>query len=80
MSFSETEERSCRQLSEVVQGDYLIQSLKRSKITEYIESNDENDDRLYKATVKITDSDNFGKEKESSIHYLYRSKHQPGIG
>ena len=40
------------------------------KITEYIESNDENDDRLYKATVKITDSDNFGKEKESSIHYL----------
>ena len=70
MSFSETEERSCRQLSEIVQGDYLIQSLKRSKITEYIESNDENDDRLYKATVKITDSDNFGKEKESSIHYL----------
>lgn len=48
MSFSETEERSCRQLSEIVQGD----------------------DRLYKATVKITDSDNFGKEKESSIHYL----------
>lgn len=70
MSFSEIEERSCRQLSEIVQGDYLIQSLKRSKITEYIESNDENDDRLYKATVKITDSDNFGKEKESSIHYL----------
>ena len=43
MSFSETEERSCRQLSEIVQGDYLIQSLKRSKITEYIESNDENE-------------------------------------
>ena len=38
MSFSETEERSCRQLSEIVQGNYLIQSLKRSKITEYIET------------------------------------------
>lgn len=70
MSFSETEEKSCKQLSEIVQGDYLIQALKRSKITEYIESNDENDDRLYKATVKITDCDDSGKEKESSIYYL----------
>lgn len=70
MSFSETEEKSCKQLSEIVQGDYLIQALKRSKITEYIESADENDDRLYKATVKITDCDDSGKEKESSIYYL----------
>lgn len=67
MSFSETEERSCRQLSEIVQGDYLIQSLKRSKITEYIESNDENDDRLYKATVKITDSDNLEKSLSTFV-------------
>lgn len=70
MSFSETEEKSCKQLSEIVKGDYLIQALKRSKITEYIESTDENDDRLYKATVKITDCDDSGKEKESSIYYL----------
>lgn len=70
MSFSETEEKSCKQLSEIVKGDYFIQSLKRSKITEYVESNDENDDRLYKATVKIIDCDDSGKEKESSIYYL----------
>lgn len=70
MSFSETEEKSCKQLSEIVKGDYFIQSLKRSKITEYVESNDENDDRLYKATVKITDCDDSGKKKESSIYYL----------
>lgn len=70
MSFSETEEKSYKQLSEIIKGDYLIQALKRSKITEYIESNNENDDQLYKATVKITDCDDSGKEKESSIYYL----------
>lgn len=71
MSFSETEEKSCKQLSEIVKGDYLIQSLKRSKITEYIESADKNDDRLYKAKVNIIDADAIsGQEKCSSQYYL----------
>lgn len=71
MSFSETEEKSCKQLSEIVQGDYLIQALKRSKITEYIESADENDDRLYKAKVNIIDADEVsGKEKSTGLYYL----------
>lgn len=71
MSFTETEAQSCKELSEIVMGDYFIQALKRSKITEYVPSNDEHDDRLYKAKVLIIDADEVsGKEKQSALYYL----------
>ncbi|MEG1950848.1 MAG: DUF4494 domain-containing protein [Odoribacter sp.] len=71
MSFSETEAQSCKELSEIVMGDYFIQALKRSKITEYVPSNDERDDRLYKVKVLIIDADETsGKEKQSALYYL----------
>lgn len=71
MSFSETEEQSCKELSEMVMGDYFIHALKRSKITEYIPSNDEHDDRLYKAKVLIIDADEVsGQEKQTASYYL----------
>lgn len=71
MSFSETEAQSCKELSEIVMGDYFISALKRSKITEYVPSNDEHDDRLYKAKVLIMDADEIsGKEKQTALYFL----------
>ena len=55
----------------VISGDYYIKSLKKSNITELVPSEDENDDRWYKAKVNIIDADAIsGQEKCSSQYYL----------
>ena len=71
MSFTETEQKSCEELNKITSGDCYITAIKKSKITEVIESNDQNDDRWYKAKVAITDADKVsGKEKSSDQYYL----------
>ena len=45
--------------------------LKKSNITELVESNDGNDDKWFKAKVAIIDADQIsGKEKKSNQYYL----------
>lgn len=52
-------------------GEYYIPSLKKSNINEVVSSEDENDDRWYKAKVAIVDADEVsGKEKRSFQYYL----------
>ena len=71
MSFTETEQKSCEELNKITKGDCYISAIKKSKITEVIESNDEMDDRWYKAKVAIIDADEVsGKEKSSYQYYL----------
>lgn len=71
MSYTEAESRITREMESVVSGDYYISSPKKSNITEVVPSEDETDDRWYKAKVAIIDADEVsGKEKSSFQYYL----------
>lgn len=59
------------EMEALISGDYYISSLKKSNITELVPSEDENDDRWYKAKISIIDADEVsGKEKSSAQYYL----------
>lgn len=74
MSYTEAEARVIKEMGSIVSGDYYIKSLKKSNITELVPSEDENDDRWYKAKVNIIDADAVtGQEKCSSQYYLVAS-------
>lgn len=71
MSYTEAESRIMHEMESVIKGDYYITGLKKSNITELVESLDENDDRWYKAKIAIIDADEVsGKEKSSNQYYL----------
>ncbi len=71
MSYTEAESRIMNEMESVISGDYYISNLKKSNITEVVPSEDENDDRWYKAKVAIIDADEVsGKEKSSFQYYL----------
>lgn len=71
LSYTEAESRITHEMESVIKGDYYISSLKKSNITELVPSNDENDDRWYKAKIAIIDADEVsGKEKSSNQYYL----------
>jgi len=71
ISYTEAESRIMKEMESVVKGDYYITGLKKSNITELVESEDENDDRWYKAKIAIIDADEVsGKEKSSNQYYL----------
>lgn len=71
MSYTEAESRMMHEMESIIKGDYYISSLKKSNITELVPSEDENDDRWYKAKIAIIDADEVsGKEKSSFQYYL----------
>lgn len=71
MSYTEAESRIMHEMESVIKGDYYISSLKKSNVTELVPSNDETDDRWYKAKIAIIDADEVsGKEKSSYQYYL----------
>ena len=71
MSYTEAESRITHEMESVIKGDYYISSLKKSNITELVPSEEENDDRWYKAKVNIIDADEVsGKGKSTAQYYL----------
>lgn len=71
LSYTEAESRIMQEMEALIKGEYYISGLKKSNITELVPSEDENDDRWYKAKVVIIDADEIsGKEKSSSQYYL----------
>lgn len=71
MSYTEAEGRIMKEMESVIQGEYYITNLKKSNITEVVPSNDENDDRWYKAKIALIDADEVsGKETISKQNYL----------
>lgn len=71
VSYTEAESRITEKLREMIKGDFCIVGLKKSNITELVESNDRNDDKWFKAKVNIIDADQIsGKEKKSSQYFL----------
>ena len=58
-------------MESITSGDFWITRLKKSNVTEVVESTDANDDRWYKAKVAIIDADKVsGREKRSFLYYL----------
>ena len=71
VSFSEAEARIIEELKEMIQGDFCIEAIKKSNITELVDSNDANDDKWFKAKVAIIDCDSIsGKEKRANQYFL----------
>ena len=71
MSFTEVETRIVEKLREMIHNDFNIEAIKKSNITELVESNDGNDDKWFKAKVAIIDADGIsGKEKRSNQYFL----------
>lgn len=71
MSFTEAESRITTSLKEMIQGNFYIVSIKKSNITELIESDDINDDKYFKAKIAIIDADQIsGKIKRSNQYFL----------
>ena len=71
VSYTEAESRITEALREMAQGDFQIAGLKKSNISEWVESTNESDDRLYKAKVAIMDVEEIsGKEKKSFQYFL----------
>ena len=63
LSYTEAESRIMHEMESLIKGEYYISGLKKSNITELVLSEDENDDRWYKAKVAIIDADEVsGKE------------------
>lgn len=75
MSYTEAEGRMLMVLDSMGQNAYEISSLKKSNVTEIVESNDANDDKWFKGRVAIIDADQIsGKEKSSFIYFLIAAK------
>jgi hypothetical protein len=75
ISFTEAESRISKEMETMVQGAFIITNLKKSNITEIVPSDDESDDRWYKAKVAIIDADELtGKEKKSNQYCLVAAK------
>ena len=71
MSYTEAENRIIEEMESIVNGEFYISGLKKSNITEVVSSEDENDDRWYKAKVAIIDADEVsGREKRAFQYYL----------
>lgn len=71
MSFTEVETRIVENLREMIHNDFNIEAIKKSNITELVESNDGNDDKWFKAKVAILDADGItGKERRSNQYFL----------
>ena len=71
MSYTEAESRIIHEMESIISGDYYISTLRKSNVTELVVSEDEKDDRWYKAKVLIIDADEVsGKEKSSVQFYL----------
>lgn len=71
MSFTEVETRIVEKLREMIHNDFNIEAIKKSNITELVETNDGNDDKWFKAKVAIIDADGIsGKEKRSNQYFL----------
>lgn len=71
MSFTEVETRIVEKLREMIHNDFNIEAIKKSNITELVESNDGNDDKWFKAKVAIIDADGItGKERRSNQYFL----------
>ncbi len=71
MSYTEAEARAVKHFQECIIGDFNITSIKKSNISEIVNSNNGSGDKWFKAKIVIIDADQFtGKEKRFNQYFL----------
>lgn len=71
VSYSEAEKRVTSVMEETGRTAFNIASLKPSRITEIVESKNENHDKWFRGTVDIIDVDGIsGRERKQKTHFL----------
>ncbi len=79
LSFTEAESCITEEMSSYISGEYEISDIKKAAYKEVFFSEDDHDDRWYKAKLQfITIDEKTQKEKRSNVFYLVQAASLPG--
>ena len=74
LSFTEAEQRIMEEMSSYVSGAFEVKDIKKATYKEIFFSENDNDDRWYKAKLQfITIDEKTEKEKRSNVYYLVQA-------
>lgn len=74
LSFGEAEETITQEMSSYISGEFEVKNINPAAYGEIFFSNDDNDDRWYKAKLSfITLDESSGKEKRTSVNFLVQA-------
>ena len=74
LSFTEAEQRIMEEMSSYISGAFEVKDIKKATYKEIFFSENDNDDRWYKAKLQfITIDENTEKEKRSNVYYLVQA-------
>ncbi|MCH4896776.1 MAG: DUF4494 domain-containing protein [Marinifilaceae bacterium] len=75
VSYTEAEARIFAELETFIQGPFIIDSIKKSNVSEVIPSNVESDDKWFKGKIALLDADEVtGQEKRTNQYVLVSAK------
>ena len=75
LSFAEAEQRITEEMEPYCSGEFDVKKIAIAPYTEVFFSEDEDDDKFFRATVAITTLDErTGKEKKNNVNYLVQAK------
>lgn len=74
LSFTEAEQRIIEEMSSYISGDFEVKDIKKASYKEIFFSENDSDDRWYKAKLQfITIDEKTAKEKRSNVYYLVQA-------
>ena len=74
LSFTEAEQRIMEEMSSYISGEFEVKDIKKATYKEIFFSENDNDDRWYKAKLQfITIDEKTEKEKRSNVYYLVQA-------
>ncbi len=79
LSFTEAESSITEEMSSYISGEYEVSDIKKAAYKEVFFSENDSDDRWYKAKLQfITIDEKTQKEKRSNVYYLVQASSLPG--
>ncbi|MBR6261969.1 MAG: DUF4494 domain-containing protein [Prevotella sp.] len=79
LSFTEAESSITEEMSSYISGEYEVSDIKKAAYKEVFFSENDSDDRWYKAKLQfITIDEKTQKEKRSNVYYLVQAATLPG--
>lgn len=73
LSFAEAEQRITEEMEPYCSGEFDVKKIAIAPYTEVFFSEDEDDDKFFRATVAITVDERAGKEKKNNVNYLVQA-------
>lgn len=74
LSFAEAEQRITEEMEPYCSGEFDVKKIAIAPYAEVFFSEDEDDDKFFRATVAITLDERTGKEKKNNANYLVQAK------